>query len=144
MGVVVKRQAVVADVSSTVDGLCHRADGQDGEHLLLGLALGLFQHLVDGLVDVASRALGTHLVAKVGGNVGKILQLVQVGLVVHTIDEGLGGPVLGHLADVLGHLAVGQQHELLDEFVGVLGHVDMDSRGLTRLVDFKFLLFAVE
>ena len=47
VGVVVKGEAIVADVGRTVDGLGHRADGEDGEHLFLGLALGLFQHLVD-------------------------------------------------------------------------------------------------
>ena len=47
MGIVVKRQAIMTDVGRAIDGLGHRADGQDGEHLLLGLALGLLQHLVD-------------------------------------------------------------------------------------------------
>ena len=61
-----------------------------------------------------------------------------------TIDKGLGGAVLGHLADVLGYLAVSQQHELLDKLVGVLCHMDMDSGGPALLVDVKLLLLAVE
>ena len=120
MGIVVKRQTIVADVGSAVNGLSHRANREDGQHFLLGLALGLLQHLVNGLVDVTSRALGAHLVAKVGGNIGKIIQLVQIRLVMNAINKGLGGLVLSHLADVLSHLAVGQKHELLDKFVGVL------------------------
>ena len=79
-----------------------------------------------------------------GGDVGKVLQLVQVGLVVYTIDKTLGGPVLGDLADVLSYLAVGQQHKLLDEFVGILCHMDVYGGGLALLVDVKFLFLAVE
>ena len=45
---------------------------------------------------------------------------------------------------MLCHLAVGKQHELLDEFVGVLCHMDMDSSGPALLIDVKFDFFAVE
>ena len=134
----------MADVGRTIDGLGHRADSQDGEHLLLRLALGLLQHLVDRLVDILARALGAHLVAEVGGNVSEILQFVQVRLVMHTIDKGLGGLILGHFTDVLSHLAVGQQHEFLDELIGILSLMDVHSGGLALLIDVKLNFLAVE
>ena len=62
----------------------------------------------------------------------------------HTIYKRLGGLSLGNFTDVLGHLAVGQEHELLDEFVGILGHMDMYTSGLTLLVNVKLNLLAVE
>ena len=144
VGIVVKRQTIVADVGRAIDSLGHRADSQNGEHFFLGFALGLLQHLVDGFIDILARALGTYLVAEVGGDVGKVLQFVQVGLVVDAIDKCLGGPVLGHLADMFSHLAVGEQHEFLDEFVGVLCHMDMDGGGHALLIDVKLDFLAVE
>ena len=62
----------------------------------------------------------------------------------HTIDKGLGGLILGHFTDVLSHLAVGQQHELLDELIGILSLMDMHSGGLALLVDVKLDFLAVE
>ena len=66
------------------------------------------------------------------------------------VDEGLLRLVLlfalftGHLADAFGHRAVGQQHEFLDELVGVLALLEIHGEGLALLVDLEAHLRAVE
>ena len=79
-----------------------------------------------------------------GSNVGKVLQFVHIGLVVDTIHKRLSCLVFGHLADVLGHLAVSQQHKLFDELVGVLSLMNMNGSGFSLFVDVKLDFLAVE
>ena len=144
VGVVVKCQAIVSDVGGRVDGLGHRADGQDGQQLLLGLAGGLLEHAVDALVDVTGTACGLDLIAKVGGHLGQVAQLLGIGRLVHAVDKCLGLLAGRHLADVGGDGAVGQQHELLDELVGLERHMWHHSDGVALLVDVKLQFLAVE
>ena len=70
------------------------------------------------------------------------------------VDEGLGLGLLGTLSPLssflfplsytLGHGAVGQQHELLDELGGIVRLLEVGTRGLSRLVDVEVQFLAVE
>ena len=54
------------------------------------------------------------------GHCGKVLQLARVGLVMHAVHESFGLFLGLPPADVGRNCAVGEQHELFDEFVGIL------------------------
>ena len=70
----------------------------------------------------------------------------------HTIDKtlglfralALGTEIAPHLANGLGHRLVGQEHELLDQLVGILAHLEIDTDGHTLFVYLKLHLGAVE
>ena len=66
------------------------------------------------------------------------------GHVVYAVGQHLGLASLWHAAHHLGHAAVGQQHELLDELVGVARHLHVGARGMSLLVDLEAHLGAVE
>ena len=144
MGVVVKAQAVVADIGGGIHGLGHRADGQGGEEILLALALDVGEHAVDGAVDILGRAAGLHLVSKVAAQAGQVGELAGVGLVVHTVYKSLGFLAGAGAADEGGDGAVGQQHEFLDELVGVFAFLEVNRYGMALVVDVEAHLGAVK
>ena len=62
----------------------------------------------------------------------------------HTVWEGLLLLPLLHLADALCHGAVGKQHELLHELIGVFGILKVHTYGFAVFVYLKSHLLAVE
>ena len=146
--VVVEGQTVVADVVHGVACLLHGADGDaDGDGLdevLLLLALYVVQQVVDGFGYVGLRARCAQLVAEAGDELGQRVELLGVGQVVDAVGEYFGLLALGHAAYLLGHGTVGQQHELLDQLVGVLRHLEVDTDGFALLVYLELHLVAVE
>ena len=60
------------------------------------------------------------------------------------VGEYLGLLALGHAAYLLGYGAVGQQHEFLDQLVGVLRHLKVNTDGFALLVYLELHLIAVE
>ncbi len=62
----------------------------------------------------------------------------------YAVHKGLCLFALTHFTYVLGHLLVSQQHEFLDELVGLFRHVQVHAYGLAGLVDVKFNFLAVE
>ena len=90
-----------------------------------------------------------HPVAEAFGEFAQAFQLDLVGFAVDTVDEGLGvfGGHAVHLAGgghILGHRAVGEQHEFLDKPVGLRGNLLVDVYGLAVLVDQHLHLGPVE
>ena len=61
-----------------------------------------------------------------------------------SIDEGLGLLPFGWTSHKLGHGTIGQEHELLDQFVRLLGHLEIDAQGFALLVDLEFHLIPIE
>jgi len=94
--------------------------------------------------DGALRAAGLHLIAELGHELAQVLELLGIGLVVDTIGQRLGLAALLHTAYGLSHRLIGQQHEFLDEFVGIAGGLEVGLDRLARLVDVKVELLAVE
>ena len=144
VGVIVEPKAVVADVFGCIDGLCHGPDGKHGDEVLLPFALHVLKHLVDGAVDLGGRTLGLQAVAESAGNGRKIGQLGCVGLVVNAIHERLPLAAALRLSDCGRHGAVGKEHELLYELVGILRHLEIHAYGVARLVDIKAHFLTVE
>ena len=62
----------------------------------------------------------------------------------YSVGQGLCLLPFLHLAYALGHAAVGKQHELLYQLVGVFRLLEVAAHGLSRLVNFKAHLLAVE
>ena len=61
-----------------------------------------------------------------------------------TIGQRLGLYALFHTTYRLGYGLVGQQHELLNEFVGIFRHLEIGLDGLTCLVDIKVEFLTIE
>ena len=61
-----------------------------------------------------------------------------------TVHKGVVVPLALGLAKGLGHRAVGQQHEVLDQLVALILHTDIGVDGLAILVQDELHLFRVE
>ena len=88
--------------------------------------------------------LSREIVAEEADELTEHSELLLVGILVDAVDEGLGLLALGHLAHVLCHRAVGQQHELLDEPVGLLGYLLVDPYRLAGLIHLDLHLGPLE
>ena len=73
----------------------------------------------------------------------QLLQLHGVRVVMHTVRQRLRLLALRHLAYVLCHGLVSQQHELLYQFVGVERALEVTPHGLALLVNLKLHLLTV-
>ena len=55
----------------------------------------------------------------------------------HAVGENLGFLTLGHHGDAFSHRTVGEQHKFLNQFIGILSHLDVSAYGLARFINFK-------
>ena len=62
----------------------------------------------------------------------------------NTVRQRLGLHTLLHTADALCHRLVRQQHELLNEFVGIFRGLKVGLHGLALLVDVEMQFLTVE
>ena len=75
----------------------------------------------------------------------EVFKFVRVGQVVYAVRQSLRFlRTLLHLAYALSHSAVGEEHELLDELVGILCLLEVDAERLACLVNLKSHFLAVE
>ena len=144
MGIVVEGESEMADVMGGVFGFHHGSEGDHLDELLFLGALALMDELVHTAGSGALGAGGLELVAELTNEGAEFLHLLGVGVVVDSIGKGLGFLALGYLTNGLGNGAVGEEHELLDEFVGVLGTLEIATGGLALLVDVELHLLGVE
>ena len=142
--IVIEHEAVVTDVVRAVTGLHHGAQGHELHDILLLLALHVGEETVQALRHLRLTALRAELIAELGDKAAQLLELLGVGHVVDAIDENLGLLVPGHTAYLFGHTAVGQEHKLLDQLVGVLGHLDVGRDGVALFVNLEAHFGAVE
>ena len=146
VGIVGEGQTVMAQIVGRIDRLGHRAYGHRREGIALGFALDAVEQFVQLLGD-GTPLRGTEDVAETKGELTETIQLVGRGDIVHTIDHRTRNlaPLLAHTVGAeLGHTAVGQEHKLLDELVGLLLHLEIDLDGATRLVELEAHLLALE
>ena len=152
VGVVVECQSVMTDVLGAVLGLHHGSEGNHFHQVAGFCFLGIVQHLVQALCHHRIRARWLQFQSETDNELGQVDEFVLVGLVVDTIHEHLAGivfclwsfAVFATFAYALGHGAVGQQHELLDQFIGILGHLEIHAQGLAVLVDVEARFLTVE
>ena len=144
MGIVIESQTIVPHVMHGVACLLHGADGDGFNQVLLLLALDVVQQVVDGLGDVGLCTAGTQLVAETGDELCQVVQLLRVGEVVNTVWQHFGFLAFGHAAYLFGYGAVGKQHELLYQLVGIFRLLEVDADGFALLVNFELHFVAVE
>ena len=144
VSVVVERQSEVTDIVYRILRLHHGAQRHGLYEVLLALTLARRHERVERLGECALRAVGLHLVAELHHELAQRLELCRVGVIVHTIRQRLRLLALCHLAYRFSHGAVGEEHELLDEFVGILRALEVATHRLALLVYVEVQLFAVE
>ena len=149
MGVELEGEAVVADVVGRVGRLRHRAEGDHLEGVELRLAFRLAEQVGQRAGDLGAVAGRAELVAEMLREGAEVLDFLGVGLVVDAVDEGLRvlrGDVV-HLAvrrDELRDGPVREEHELLDQPVGLVRDGLVDADRLAVLVDVDLHLRALE
>ena len=141
VGVVGEGETVVADVVGGVEGFGHGADGDAVDHILFAPAGNLLEEVVVGVGECFAGAY-LHLEAQLGYKFDEGVEFFGVGLVVDAIDERLGMVAGG--AYVFCHLAVGEEHELLDEPVGLFLLFDINSDGFGVFVELELHLLALK
>ena len=146
MRVIIKGQSVVTDILRGVLRLAHRADGQGFDHVGFRGVLHLIEHLVQAAGD-GGLAVEADLMTELAHKSAQILKLRRVRIVVDTINEGLarGLSALG-FSNKLGNRPVGEQHEFLNQMVGVAADLEVHAGGLVLLIklEFDFLLIEAE
>ncbi len=142
--VVVKGEAVVPDVLGAVNGFGHGADREGLEHVGFGGAFHAGEEVVDGLSD-RLRALRSERIAQGTHEEGERLQLGGIGLVVNAVDHGTRAALAVALAaHVMGHVLVGQEHELFDQLVAITGLLEVGADGFVVGVQAEFHFRAVK
>ena len=144
VGVIVESQSVVAYVVHTVARLHHGPQGHGLYQVLLLGAGTLLHERVEALGEGSFGARRLELVAELDHKLAQGLQFGGVGHVVHTVRQRLGLDALLHTSHTLGHGAVGQEHELLDELVGVFRHLEVAACGLACLVHVEVEFLALK
>ena len=144
VGVIVEAEAEVSDVVRRVFGLHHGTQGHALYQLALALAIHVVHQLVDALDHRLARAVGLHLQAEVDDELSERLHLLRIRVVVDTIGEHLGFLTLRHAAYALGNGTVGQQHELLNELVGILRALEVAACGVSLLIDIEVQFLSVK
>ena len=144
MRIIVEGQSIMADVLRGVTGFLHGSDRNGLDQVLFRTALHLVQQTIDAFRYLDLATAGLDLVTEAPDELGEILHLVWIGQLMDTIDEGLGLFPLGRTAYKLCHGPVGQEHELLDQLVRLLGHLEIDAERLALLINLKFHLIPVE
>ena len=144
VGVVVECQAEVSDVVDGVFRLHHGSERNSLNEVLLALALAVGHKVVERTGESALCAVGLHLVAKLHNKLSECLELCRVGIVVHTIGQGLWLLALCHLTYRFSHCLVGKKHEFLNELVGILRTLEVAAYRFALLVDIKVQFLAVE
>ena len=154
VSVVVESQTIVPNVVSRIFGFHHGTQGKHLHKFLLALSLHVVHKLVEILAYSTTCAARLHLIAERHKSCAQRLQFLRVGLVVNTINEGLGSfaclarlssfACFTHLTNEFSHCAIGKQHELLNELVGILRLLVVAASGVALLVNIEVKLLTVE
>ena len=144
VSVIIKSQTKMADVMDGVFRLHHSPQGYMLYHLLLGLSLGFIHQLVQAASRSALGASTLQTIAELHDKLPQGLQLLRVRIVVDTIRQSLGAFSPCHLAHALRHVAVGQEHELLYQLIGILGTFHIATNRFALFVYIKMQLLGVK
>ena len=144
MRVILEHKAVVPDVVHAVAGFHHGTQRHHLHHVFLLAALHVGEQAVEALAHFRLAAVGAHFQAEAGHEGREFLKLFGVGHVMYAVGQRLGFLAFRHDAYHLRHAAVGKEHELLDEFVGIFRHLHVSAYGMPFLVNLEAHLGAVE
>ena len=152
--IVFECKAVVTEIFSVITGLGHCPEREEFYGVVFRRILGCREQIVKLLGYLLAVCRRSHAVAEVAYEVAQVLDLLLVRLVMHTIDKCLGllaRALCRSVSDALAagrhklrHSAIGQEHELLDEPVGLLGHLLIDIHRTALLVHLDLHLRTVE
>ena len=112
---------------------------------LFPTAVALVHQFVKRARDGTFSTRSLYPIAEFCSKLSQVFQFRGVGLVVDTVDEGLR--LLSFLfssPNRLGNSPVGQQHEFLNQFVGILRFLVVAACGLALFVDVEMQFLAVE
>jgi len=126
----------MTNIFCRIDRLGHGADTELFQHMLLRLTPYIGQHLVKGLGNGLG-GLEIEGMAVFFGEVDEREQLLLVRRIMYPVRKRNGFFVDLDLANGLGNGTVGQQHELLDQLMGLLAFFDHDADGLALRVQLK-------
>ena len=131
--VVVEAKPIVADIVGGVDGLRHRLQCSALDDIFLGPVLNCLDQVVEVFrLDVAVVEL--QLVAEEFDVLGQFLNFFGIGAVVDAVDERLVEAGI-RIGDVAGNGAIRQQHELLDQPVGLHPMLRYDVDGVAFVIE---------
>ena len=134
----------MADVVCGVAGFLHGADGDGLDEVFFFLSLDVLEQAVDGLRKVVAVACRTQLVSEAADELCQVVQLGGVGQVVYAVRENLGFFAFGNFSDGFGDGAVGQQHELLHQLVGIFRLLEVYAQRLSLVVYLELHFHPVE
>ena len=144
MGVVGEGESEVTDVVNGVFRLHHGTQGDGLYELLHACALGVVHELVERTGGLRCGAGSLQLIAEAHHEGAQLLELLRVGTLVDAIGQRLGFLATLGLSDILGHGAVGEQHELLDELVGIALALEVGACGTAVGIDVEVQFLALE
>ena len=134
----------MSDVVYGITRFLHGADGYGFDEVLLFLALNIIQQVIDGLGYIRLGSAGAQLIAKTSDELRQVIQLFGIRKVEDTVREYFWLFALGHASYLFGYGAVGEQHELLYQLVGVFGFFEIYADGFAFFINFELHFIAVE
>ena len=143
VGIVVECQPVVSYVLGRIYGFRHRAQGDGLDQVLFRFVFYLTQKRVDAFRQFRVLAGRFQFVAEPGDKFRQRVEFVGIGLFVYAVHERFRFPAF-YFSDGLGYRAVGEQHELFDQFVRLFRNLEVNTERTAGFVDFEFYLVAVE
>ena len=142
--VVVECKSIVTDIVYAILGFHHGTQSNSLNGILLACTFGLRHQGVKRLGDSTLGTGSFYLIAELSHKLAQILQLLWIWLVVNTVGQRLCFNTLLHATDTFGHRFIGQQHEFLNQLVGIFRHLEVGADRFASLVDIKVQLLAVE
>ena len=144
VGVVGEGQSEVSDVVDGILRLHHGAQGNGLDEFLLTLSCGRIHELVERARRLPGGAGGLQLVAEAHHKLAQFLQLRRIGHVVYAVRQRLRFLSALRFSYVFCYGAVGQQHEFLNQLIGIALPLEVGTRRAALLVDVEVQLLALE
>ena len=145
MRIIVERQPVVPDIVGRIGRFGHRTDRQRRNDVLF-LTTVYFLHQPVDLLRHGLVSLRLHLIAEPRYETAELRHFIGVGLVMNPVYERAIAVLhsFALAAYEFGHLAIGQQHELLDQLVRLFDLLEINAQRFAVLVQFELRLVALE
>ena len=119
MGVIVESQSIVTDVVRRVTRFLHGTDRYGFNQVLFLLSLYVVQQVIDRFRDIRLGSACAKSVTETGDELCEVVQLFRIRKVVDTVRQHFGLLSFGCLAYFLCYGAVGKQHKLFYQFIGI-------------------------
>ena len=124
--------------------LHHGTECNHLDEIILWFSFAIRHQLVETSCCSALRTLCFHLISKLHNEFTQGFQLLWVRIVVNTIRKRLWLLSFLYLSDTFCHRTVGEKHEFLDEFIGILRALVVAAYWFPLFVNVEMQLFAVK